>query len=59
MTLHELVAGGAHKKLDASPEIKAQMKLAQHKVLVGAWFVDYFNQNLIKDEQVREEYNLE
>jgi len=58
LIVRELVAGDAHKKkLDASPEVRAQMKLVQQQVLVDAWFADYFNQNPIKDEQVREEYN--
>ena len=58
LIVRELVAGDAHKKkLDASPEVKAQMKLVQQQVLVDAWFADYFNQNPIKDEQVRDEYN--
>jgi peptidyl-prolyl cis-trans isomerase C len=58
LIVRELVAGDAHKKkLDALPEVKAQIKLVQQQVLVDAWFTDYFNQNPIKDEQVREEYN--
>jgi len=58
LIVRELVAGDAHKKkLDTLPEVKAQTKLVQQQVLVDAWFTDYFNQNPIKDEQVREEYN--
>lgn len=54
----ELVAGDARKKkLDALPEVKAQMKLMQQQVLVDAWFADYFKKNPIKEEHVRDEYN--
>jgi peptidyl-prolyl cis-trans isomerase C len=54
----ELVAGDARKKkLDALPEVKAQVKLMQQQVLVDAWFADYFKKNPIKEEDVRNEYN--
>ncbi len=54
----ELVAGDARKKkLDTSPEVKAQLKLMQQQVLVDAWFADYFKKNPIKEEDVRNEYN--
>lgn len=54
----ELVAGDARKKkLDALPEVKAQVKFMQQQVLVDAWFADYFKKNPIKEEEVREEYN--
>jgi len=54
----ELVAADARKKkLDALPEVKAQVKLMQQQVLVDAWFADYFKKNPIKEEDVRNEYN--
>lgn len=54
----ELVAGDARKKkLDALPEVKAQMMLMQQQVLVDTWFADYFKKYPIKEEDVRNEYN--
>jgi peptidyl-prolyl cis-trans isomerase C len=54
----ELVAGDARKKkLDALPEVKAQMMLMQQQILVETWFADYFKKNPIKEEDVRNEYN--